>query len=116
MDLFDSLEGQGAGRFLNVLINGEESKSIKFKSLFPPEIYSEIILVSYVSSYKFFFENTRGFANATLIIGEEENISKFLSLNVKEIEELPEDLLKEGVETTQLAEGGELLDGTVVKV
>ena len=92
MGLFDYLEAQGAGRFLNVLINGEESKSIKFKSLFPPEIYNEIIVISYVSSYKFFFENTRGFANATLIIGEEENISKFLSLNVKEIEELLKDV------------------------
>ena len=35
---------------------------------------------------------------------------------LKEIEELPEDLLKEGVETMQLPKEGELVEGTVVKV
>ena len=99
MGLFDSLEQQGAGRFLNVLIDGEESKNIKFKSLFSPDIYDEITIISYVSSYKFFFENIKGFKKATLIIGEEENISKFLSLNIKEVEEL----LKE-VKDVEIAE------------
>ncbi len=88
MGLFDSLEKQGPGKYLNVLINGEESKFAEFTSIFPPDVYDEIYIISYVSSYKFFFENIKGFNKVTLIIGEEETISKFLSFNVKEMEEL----------------------------
>gem|GEM_PF-4913187 len=56
--LFDSLGNQRSGKFLNILIDGNESESLSFRSIFPPDIFEEIYIISYVSSYKFFFENT----------------------------------------------------------
>ncbi len=90
--LFDSLSDHRSGKFLNILIDGNESKSLSFRSIFPPDVFEEIYIISYVSSYKFFFENIKEFKKVTIIIGEEDTISKFLSLNVKEIEELLKDV------------------------
>jgi hypothetical protein len=84
LGFFDSFDKD----FLNVIINGDKVKNLNFLSIFPPDKYNEIFIVSYVSSYKFFFENIKDFEKATIILGEEENISRFLSFNVKEMEEL----------------------------
>ncbi len=86
--LFDDFEKGGVKKYLNVILNGELQQDVKFLSIFPPEIYKQIYIVSYVSSYKFFFENIKDFESVTLILGEEDNISKFLSLNVKDLEKL----------------------------
>ncbi len=88
MGIFDSFETKGMGKFLNVLLEGNELTNPEFQSIFSPEIYDELYISSYVSSYKFFFDNIKGFKKVTLILGEEDNISKFLSFNVKEMEEL----------------------------
>ena len=91
MDLFELAETQGAKRFLNIIVNGKEIKKASFLDLFPPEKFDELYLISYVSSYKFFFENTKPFKKVVLVLGEEESASKFLSFNFREIE----DILKE---------------------
>jgi hypothetical protein len=82
--------------YLNVIHNGKSSQ-IGFKELFNPSDFDSLQVISFVSSHTFMFASINNFKKVTVILGEEDSIKSFMSLNTA-----PEQTLVESIKDAEI--------------